>query len=134
MSEKLITTIRFNPDGVEAELYQKIQQGKQLAGLSAPEYVKTILFEYFEHEERQREEKSVLQEIREEYQKMANQLEKVVRQSIQEHDAVLLVAVNRFGSTVPTPQELPIDNLANAKLPEAGEEIPEGALDFLDRF
>lgn len=134
MGDKLITTIRFNPDGVEAELYQKIQRGKQTAGLSVPEYVKTILLEHFENAERQNEEKSVLQEIREEYQKMVGQLERVFRQSLQEHDAVLLGAINRMGVITPSSQDISIDNQAGAELPEASEKVPDGALDFLDRF
>lgn len=132
MGDKLITTIRFNSDGVEAELYRKIQTGKQIAGLSVPEYVKTILLEHFEKVERHSEEKSVLQEIREEYQKMAGQLERVFRQSLQEHDAILLGAINRIGA-VPEKEKC-AEIRSGAKLPEAGEEVPEGALDFLNEM
>lgn len=134
MGDKLVTTIRFNADGVEGELYRKVQEGKQAAGLSAPEYVKTILLDYFNKEERQDREYGVLQEIRDEYHKMAVDLEKIVRQSLQEHDAVLLGAISRMGIGVSGNEKYMENKEINAKLPEAGEEVPEGALDFLDEM
>lgn len=134
MGDKLVATVRFNTDGVEAELYQKIQQGKQAAGLSVPEYMKAILLEYFEKMERQKEERSVLQEIRGEYREMVGQLEKVFRQSLQEHDAVLLGAINRLGAVAVLAEDVSTDDKESAKLPETSEEIPAGVLDFLESF
>lgn len=134
MGDKLVATVRFNTDGVEAELYQKIQQGKQAAGLSVPEYMKAILLEYFEKMERQKEERSVLQEIRGEYREMVGQLEKVFRQSLQEHDAVLLGAINRLGAVAVLAEDVSADDKESAKLPETSEEIPAGVLDFLESF
>ena len=133
MADKLIATIRFNTEGVESDLYRKIQEGKEKAGLSVPEYVKKILLEYFESEERCEKERSVLYEIREEYQEMARRLEKTVSQSIQRHDAVLLEAISKMGG-ISTPQtdELPGEQM-EAQLPEVSREVPEGALDFLSQ-
>ena len=133
MADKLIATIRFNAEGVESDLYQKIQEGREKAGLSVPEYVKKILLEHFENEERDEQTRSVLYEIREEYQEMARRLEKAVSQSIQRHDAVLLEAINRMGGIIPPQTGVLPEERMDAKLPEVSGEVPEGALDFLNQ-
>ncbi len=133
MADKLIVTIRFNTEGVESDLYRKILEGRDKAGLSVPEYVKKILFEHFETEDRCEKERSVLYEIREEYQEMARRLEKAVSQSIQRHDAVLLEAINRMGGIIPPQTGVLPEERMDAKLPEVSGEVPEGALDFLNQ-
>lgn len=133
MADKLIATIRFNTEGVESDLYQKIQEGKEKAGLSVPEYVKKILLEHFESEERCEKEHSILYEIREEYQEMAQRLEKAVSQSIQRHDAVLLEAINKMSGINPSQTGVLLGDQMDAKLPEVSGEVPEGALDFLNQ-
>ena len=133
MADKLIATIRFNTEGVESDLYQKIQEGKEKAGLSVPEYVKKILLEHFESEERCEKERSILYEIREEYQEMAQRLEKAVSQSIQRHDAVLLEAINKMSGISPSQTGVLLGDQMDAKLPEVSGEVPEGALDFLNQ-
>lgn len=133
MADKLIATIRFNTEGVESELYRKIQEGKEKAGLSVPEYVKKILLEYFESEERCEQERSVLYEIREEYQEMARRLEKAVSQGIRRHDEVLLEAISKLnGAGLSTMNILPGEQI-EAQLPKTSGEVPEGALDFLNQ-
>ena len=133
MADKLIATIRFNTEGVEADLYQKIQEGKEKAGLSVPEYVKKILLEHFESEERREKERSILYEIREEYQEMARRLEKAVSRSIQRHDAVLLDAISKMGGISPLQTGVLPEEQMEAQLPEVSGEVPEGALDFLNQ-
>lgn len=133
MADKLIATIRFNTEGVEADLYQKIQESREKAGLSVPEFVKKVLLEHFENEERCEKERSVLYEIREEYQEMARRLEKTVSQSIQKHDAVLLEAINKMGGIIPPQTVILPEERIDARLPEMSREVPEGALDFLNQ-
>ena len=133
MADKLIATIRFNAEGVESDLYQKIQEGREKAGLSVPEYVKKILLEHFENEERDEQTRSVIYEIREEYQEMAQRLEKAVSQSIQRHDAVLLEAINKMSGISPSQTGVLLGDQMDAKLPEVSGEVPEGALDFLNQ-
>ena len=133
MADKLIATIRFNTEGVESDLYRKIQEGKEKAGLSVPEYVKKILLEHFESGERREKERSVLYEIREEYQEMARRLEKAVSQGIQRHDAVLLEAISKIGGISPPQTDVLPGEQTEARLPEVSGEVPEGALDFLNQ-
>lgn len=133
MADKLIATIRFNTEGVESDLSRKILEGKEKAGLSVPEYVKKILLEHFESEERYDKERSVLYEIREEYQKMARRLERAVSQSIQRHDAVLLDAISKMGGISQSQIGVLPGEQMDAQLPEVSEGVPAGALDFLNQ-
>ena len=133
MANKLIATLRFNTEGVESDLYRKIQEGKEKAGLSVPEYVKKILLEHFESGERCEKERSVLYEIREEYQEMARRLEKAVSRSIQKHDAVLLEAISKIGGIGSSSSDIRLEERIEARLPEVSGKIPKGALDFLNQ-
>lgn len=53
MGDKYVATVRFHTEGVEAELYRKLMDGKKEAGLSVPDYIKQILKEYFENKDRE---------------------------------------------------------------------------------
>ena len=130
MGEKLVITVRFNPEGAEAELYRKIQQGKRCAGLSTPEYVKLVLSGYFAGVERENGDRIILQEIRE----AADRLEKVIKEELQEKEADLIRAVGRTGGSMPEPEDISVEEQKGARLPEMSGEIPQGALDFLDGF
>lgn len=133
MGKKSVLAIRFQAEGAEAELYRKIQEGREASGLSAPEYVKKILLDHFmDGEERDGAEK-VLKEIREEYRETIRRVERTVHRSMQEHDAILLGALGRVNGTVAS-VESDDDRKEDAVLPEEGRDIPEGALDFLDGF
>ncbi len=133
MADKLIATIRFNTEGGESDLYRKIQESREKAGLSVPEFVKKILLEHFENEERGEKERSVLYEIREEYQEMAQRLEKTVSQSIRRHDVVLLEAINKMGGINLLKTDILTEGQMDARLPEISGKVPEGALDFLNQ-
>ena len=133
MADKLIAIIRFNTEGVESDLYRKIQESREKAGLSVPEFVKKILLEHFENEERGEKERSVLYEIREEYQEMAQRLEKAVSQSIRRHDVVLLEAINKMGGINLLKTDILTEGQMDARLPEISGKVPEGALDFLNQ-
>lgn len=128
MGEKLVITVRFNPEGTEAELYRKIQQGKRCAGLSTPEYVKSVLSGYFAGVERENDGRIILQEIRE----AADRLEKVIKKELQEKEADLIRAIGRAGGSMPEPEDISVEEQKGARLPEMSGEIPQGALDFLD--
>ena len=130
MGEKLVITVRFNPEGTEAELYRKIQQGKRCAGLSTPEYVKSVLSGYFAGVERENDGRIILQEIRE----AADRLEKVIKKELQEKEADLIRAIGRAGGSMPEPEDISVEEQKGARLPEMSGEIPQGALDFLDGF
>lgn len=126
MGEKLVITVRFNPEGTEAELYRKIQQEKRCAGLSTPEYVKSVLSEHFAGVERENDGRIILQEIRE----AADRLEKVIKEELQEKEADLIRAIG----SMPMPEDISVEEQKGARLPEMSGEIPQGALDFLDGF
>ena len=95
--------------------------------------MKKILLEHFKNEERGEKERSVLYEIREEYQEMAQQLEKVVSQSIRRHDVVLLEAINKMGGINLLKTDILTEGQMDARLPEISGKVPEGALDFLNQ-
>lgn len=38
MGDKFVATVRFHTEGVEAELYRRLMDGKREAGLSMPDY------------------------------------------------------------------------------------------------
>lgn len=130
MGDKLVVTVRFNPEGTEAELYRKIQEGKRRAGLSTPEYVKSVLSGHFDELERQDGGQIILQEIKE----AADRLEKVIRKELQEKEADLIRAIGRAGGSMPMPEDISVEGQKGARLPEMSGEIPQGALDFLDGF
>ncbi len=133
MADKLIAIIRFNTEGVESDLYRKIQESREKAGLSVPEFVKKILLEHFKNEERGEKERSVLYEIREEYQEMAQRLEKTVSQSIRRHDVVQQEAINKMGGINLLKTDILTEGQMDARLPEISGKVPEGALDFLNQ-
>lgn len=135
MGNKLVISIRFHAQGPEAELYQKIQTCKRDAGLSAPEYVKHILSRYFADGEKRNEEKRVLQEVREEYRNLVRHVEETVRQSVQEHGAALMGVLGRMDREAAVPGNAHNETRVYAgRLPEEGGDMPEGALDFLDKL
>lgn len=132
MGDKLVITIRFHSEGDEEELYRRIQEEKGQMGLSASEYVKKILSDYFEDMEKRSEAENVLQAAREEYRDMVGRVEGTIRRSIQEHDALLLGALGRISGAAIVPEGSFSQEYAG--LPEEGEDIPEGTLDFLDNL
>lgn len=132
MGDKLVITIRFHSEGDEEELYRRIQEEKGQMGLSASEYVKKILSDYFEDMEKRSEAENVLQAAREEYRDMVGRVEGTIRRSIQEHDALLLGALGRISGAAIVPEGSSSQEYAG--LPEEGEDIPEGTLDFLDNL
>lgn len=135
MGNKLVISIRFHAEGPEAELYQRIQTCKRDAGLSAPEYVKHILSGYFADGEKRNEEERVLQEIREEYRNMVGHVEETVRQSVQEHGAALMGVLGRMDRAAAVPGNDHDETCVHSgRLPEEGGDMPEGALDFLDKL
>lgn len=134
MGNKHVITIRFHVEGIEEELYRRIQEGKEKAGLSAPDYVKKILSEYFADEEKRSEAERVLQEIREEYRDMIERVERTIRHSIQEHDAILIGALSKISGTAAVSESISKGDQGNARLPERGGDIPEEALDFLNNL
>lgn len=124
MGDKYVATVRFHTEGVEAELYRRLMEGKKEAGLSVPDYIKQILREYFENRDREDEQSEWLERFLEE---MADVVEQAVRKCIGACN------VNIMG----TGTALMVDTEAAGRREEAGlpaqsEEIPEGALDFLN--
>lgn len=134
MENKLAATIRFHPDGEEAELYRKIQEGKEAAGLSLSEYVKKILQGYFADAQKRQDAEDILQEIREEYRIMAERIERIIRSSIQEHDAAVLEALEKMGAEAFVSHNEDSRELEQEGLPKESSEVPEGTMDFLNGF
>lgn len=124
MGDKYVATVRFHTEGVEAELYGRIMEGKKEAGLSVPDYIKQILKEYFENKDREDSRNEWLEQFGRE---ITGIVERVVRNCISGGN----VNVMETGTVLVAGTEA-VDNLEEAGLPEQSEEIPEGALDFLD--
>ncbi len=124
MGDKYVATVRFHMEGVEAELYGRLIEGKREAGLSMPDYIKQILKEYFKDKDREDEQNKWLKRFREE---MADVVGQAVRKCISECN----VNVMGTGTALMADTEA-ADSREEAGLPEQSEEIPEGALDFLD--
>ena len=124
MGDKYVATVRFHMEGVEAELYGRIMEGKKEAGLSVPDYIKQILREYFENKDREDEQSEWLERFLEE---MADIVEQVVRKCV----GACNVNVMETGTVLMADTEA-ADSKEEAGLPAQSEEIPEGALDFLN--
>ncbi len=119
-----MATVRFHTEGVEAELYGRIMEGKKEAGVSVPDYIKQILKEYFENKDREDSRNEWLEQFGWE---IAKVVERAVRNCISGGN----VNAMGIGATLMADTEA-ADNQEEAGLPEQSEEIPEGALDFLD--
>lgn len=118
MGDKNIATVRFSVEGVEAQLYQKILEGKEKAGLSVPDYIKRILSEHFSEKDRQKN----LEELSERFRmELITDMQQIIRECVR-------------GNGIMSENSLLVDTaMADGdRLPAQSEEIPEGALDFLD--
>ena len=124
MGDKYVATVRFHMEGVEAELYGRLMEGKKEAGLSVPDYIKQILKEYFENKDRESSWNEWLEQF-------GREIAKIVEQAIRNCISGGNVNVMETGTVLVAGTEA-VDNLEEAGLPEQSEEIPEGALDFLD--
>lgn len=123
MGDKYVATVRFHTEGVEAELYGRLMEGKKEAGLSVPDYIKQILKEYFEGRDRRDEQNEWLGQFREE---IVGAVEQAVRKCIRECNA------NIIGTGAALIADTEAEDSEEAGLPAQSEEMPEGALDFLD--
>ena len=124
MGDKYVATVRFHTEGVEADLYGRLMEGKKEAGLSVPDFIKQILKEYFENKDREDSRNEWLEQFGWE---IAKVVERTVRNCISGGN----VNAMGIGATLMADTEA-ADNQEEAGLPEQSEEIPEGALDFLD--
>ena len=121
MGDKYVATVRFHTEGVEAELYDSLMEGKKEAGISVPDYIKQILKEYFESKDSRNE---WLKQFGVE---ITGIVERAVRNCISGGN------VNAMGTSAALMADAEeVDNREEAGLPEQSEEIPEGALDFMD--
>lgn len=124
MGDKYVATVRFHTEGVEAELYGRLMDGKREAGLSVPDYIKQILKEYFRDKDKEDEQNEWLERFREE---MADVVEQTVRKCISGCN----VNVMEISTALMADTEA-ADRPEEAGLPAQSEEVPEGALDFLN--
>ena len=124
MGDKYVATVRFHTEGVEADLYGRLMEGKKEAGLSVPDFIKQILKEYFENKDREDSRNEWLEQFGWE---IAKVVERAGRNCISGGN----VNAMGIGATLMADTEA-ADNQEEAGLPEQSEEIPEGALDFLD--
>ena len=123
MGDKYVATVRFHMEGMEAELYGRLMEGKKEAGLSVPDYIKQILKEYFENKDRESSWNEWLEQFGRE---ITGIVERVVRNCISGGN---LNAMGTGTALMADTEEAA--NREEAGLPEQSEEIPEGALDFL---
>ena len=124
MGDKYVATVRFHTEGVEAELYDSLMEGKKEAGISVPDYIKQILKEYFESKDREDSRNEWLEQFGRE---ITGIVERAVRNCISGGN------VNAMGTSAALMADAEeVDNREEAGLPEQSEEIPEGALDFMD--
>lgn len=123
MGDKYVATVRFHTEGVEAELYDRLMEGKEEAGLSVPDYIKQILKEHFENKDREDSRNEWLEQF-------GVEIAGVVEQAVRKCIGGCRVDVVGTGTALMANAEA-ADNREEAGLPEQSEEIPEGALDFL---
>ena len=124
MGDKYVATVRFHTEGVEADLYGRLMEGKKEAGLSVPDFIKQILKEYFENKDREDSRNEWLEQF-------GWEIARVVEQAVRNCISGGNVNAMGIGATLMADTEA-ADNQEEAGLPEQSEEIPEGALDFLD--
>lgn len=123
MGGKRVISLRFNTEGIEGELYEKIQQGRMRAKLSLPDYVKVVLHKYFHGLEKQNFEQEILYEV----QKLSGQVERLTEQQ----KTMLMGANGNWQGKLLPVNEYSFERLKDADLPDEGEDIPSGVLDFL---
>ena len=128
MGDKFVATVRFHTEGVEAGLYQRLLEGKKEAGLSLPDYIKQILAEYFEGEDKRREQAELVEQFQGECREMMADMETSFQRCLKEHHVVVMEAL----AGLQLSDVIPLGKEDGTKLPEESEKIPEGALDFLD--
>lgn len=124
MGDKYVATVRFHTEGVEAELYGRLMEGKEEAGLSVPDYIKQILKEHFENKDREDSKNEWLEQF-------GGEIAEVVEQAVRKCISGCSADVMGTGTALMVNAEA-ADSREEAGLPEQSEEIPEGALDFLD--
>lgn len=128
MGDKYVATVRFHTEGVEAELYGRLMKGKKEAGLSVPDYIKQILKEYFENKDREDSRNEWLEQF-------GGEITGIVEQAVR--NCIIGDNVNAMGTSTAFMVDIEsesADNREEAGLPEQSEEIPEGALDFLNEM
>lgn len=121
MGDKYVATVRFHTEGVEAELYQRLLDGKRDSGLSVPDYIKRILAEHFANKDRQDNRKELLEQFRADF---LTDMERVIRNCIKNCGV--------SSGDIQVTDVIFADRQDSTELPAPSEEIPEGALDFLN--
>lgn len=121
MGDRYVATVRFHTEGVEAELYQRLLDGKRDSGLSVPDYIKRILAEHFANKDRQDNQKELLEQFRAE---LLTDMESVIRNCIKNCGV--------SSGDIQVNDVILADRQDSTELPAPSEEIPEGALDFLN--
>ncbi|MBO5484589.1 MAG: hypothetical protein J5979_05220 [Lachnospiraceae bacterium] len=121
MGDRYVATVRFHTEGVEAELYQKLLDGKRDSGLSVPDYIKRILAEHFANKDRQDNQKELLEQFRADF---LTDMERVIRNCIKNCGV--------SSGDIQVTDAILADRQDSTELPAPSEEIPEGALDFLN--
>ena len=121
MGDRYVATVRFHTEGVEAELYQRLLDGKRDSGLSVPDYIKRILAEHFANKDRQDNQKELLEQFRADF---LTDMERVIRNCIKNCGV--------SSGDIQVTDVILADRQDSTKLPAPSEEIPEGALDFLN--
>ena len=121
MGDRYVATVRFHTEGVEAELYQRLLDGKRDSGLSLPDYIKRILAEHFANKDRQDNQKELLEQFRADF---LTDMERVIRNCIKNCGV--------SSGDIQVTDAILADRQDSTELPAPSEEIPEGALDFLN--
>lgn len=121
MGDRYVATVRFHTEGVEAELYQRLLDGKRDSGLSVPDYIKRILAEHFANKDRQDNQKELLEQFRVDF---LTDMERVIRNCIKNCGV--------SSGDIQVTDVVLADRQDSTELPAPSEEIPEGALDFLN--
>lgn len=121
MGDRYVATVRFHTEGVEAELYQRLLDGKRDSGLSVPDYIKRILAEHFANKDRQDNQKELLEQFRADF---LTDMERVIRNCVKNCGV--------SSGNIQVTDVILADRQDSTELPAPSEEIPEGALDFLN--
>lgn len=132
--EKIIT-LRFKPETVsEIDLYDHIEQARDKEGVSMPEFVKSVLADYFDKQKQKSDQENFLTELRTLQRENVKHIEQVVRSCMIEHNAALIGALAKLVSTPTESSPESVAPTVEATLPAESTELPQGAEGILDMF
>lgn len=135
--EKVITLRLKSDGGAETDLYNRIEQGKALAGMSMPDYVKGLLQKHFTEEQVKEKQEVFFAELKKLHGEYLKKMEQMMKSCMIEHNTVIIGALAKLVSTsneASAGQSQETQEIREAELPQAGNELPEESQSILGMF